>query len=154
LNIYKSNGDYYDQIGRGCIFDQMNEDDRHVGNALLDHLFETSAQPREDSFFRLSLPALNIERGRDHGIRGYVYYKDKYAGTVTRKFEDLKDVMSEANYKKLSEVYKNVEDVDLFTGGLAETSIQNAGSTRTASVGVTFASKFNSFISVFLFLYN
>jgi len=79
------------------------------------------------------LPALNIQRGRDHGIPGYNQFR-KIAGLKKAKtFADLKDVMTTSQIAKLKKVYKHVNDIDLFVGGVYEKHVKDG------SLGPTFS---------------
>ena len=81
----------------------------------------------------LDLVAQVIQQGRDHGLPGYTEWR-KFCGLPqVRTFEDLRDVMSTGSVSTLRGTYKKVEDIDLFTGGLAEVP------TKGAVVGPTFA---------------
>ena len=81
----------------------------------------------------LDLVAQVIQQGRDHGLPGYTEWR-KFCGLPqVRTFEDLRDVMSTGSVSTLRNTYKKVEDIDLFTGGLAEVP------TKGAVVGPTFA---------------
>ena len=78
------------------------------------------------------MAALNIQRGRDHGLPGYSEYKHFCSKDLLKKsvnlrsrinsppvdsFEDLYDTIDQDIIAKLKEVYADVKDVDLFTGG-------------------------------------
>ena len=78
------------------------------------------------------MAALNIQRGRDHGLPGYSEYKHFCSKDLRKKsvylrshfnsrpvdsFEDLSDTFDLDIIAKLKEVYADVKDVDLFTGG-------------------------------------
>jgi peroxidase len=79
-----------------------------------------------------SLPALNINRGRDHGIPGYNYYRALAGLPRAKDWDDLTYIPKSAIYK-LKEVYDHVDDIDLFTGGSAEYPLPDG------VVGPTFA---------------
>merc|ERR1712179_102472 len=81
------------------------------------------------------LVALNIQRARDHGIPGYVNYLVGCGQEKPKDFEDLKKLMPDAEVEKLKKIYKSVDDIDLFIGGLLE-SPQSA---ESGLVGPTFA---------------
>ena len=64
--------------------------------------------------------AVNIQRGRDHGLPGYNKYKEICTGEKARSFDDLRKVMSSAHVAQLKSVYRHVDDIDLYVGGFLE----------------------------------
>jgi len=75
----------------------------------------------------MDLGAINIQRGRDHGIPGYADYRSLCAGLPPiHHFDQLEQVMEPEAVKRLSMAYKNVSDVDLFVGGLLEKPLPGA----------------------------
>ncbi|XP_066957201.1 chorion peroxidase-like [Macrobrachium rosenbergii] len=76
---------------------------------------------RGNNSFGLDLLALNLQRGRDHGLPGYTKYLAKCGMPNVTRFEDLLAVMPYANMVALRDVYKNVADIDLYAGGISET---------------------------------
>nr|CAD7425233.1 unnamed protein product [Timema monikensis] len=80
----------------------------------------------------LDLAAQVIQQGRDHGLPGYTHWRQFCGLSLADKFQDLTDVMPLQVVSTLSKVYRNVSDIDLFTGGLAETP------TEGSVVGPTF----------------
>ena len=59
------------------------------------------------------LAALNIQRGRDHGLPNYNTFRDACGLSQISDLDQL--------YDGLSNVYDNVGEIDLFVGGLLET---------------------------------
>ena len=106
----------------------------------------------------MDLVALNIQRGRDHGIPGYNEYRKICQVGNARTFDDLSNTISrevssqreserliqliklffpltfyEQNIAKLRRAYQRVEDIDLFVGMYLENGNYNG-----AFVGRTF----------------
>ncbi len=84
-------------------------------------------------FFRLSLPALNVVRGRDHGIPPYNEYRRACGLSVAYSFEDLAGEIRPEDIANLANTYDHVGDIDLWTGGLLELPLYGG------VVGPTFA---------------
>ena len=88
----------------------------YMGNWLFTGLFK--------NFKRLSLPALNIQRGRDHGLPGYNRYR-KYCGlNYANKFEDFTNIPAEVR-KQMASLYATPDDVDLWTGIVSEFPVED-----------------------------
>lgn len=77
--------------------------------------------------------ALNVQRGRDHGIPGYNAWREVCGLNRINSFEDLANVMNPAAAQAMSRLYRSVDDIDLFIAGVSENHI------RGALVGPTFA---------------
>lgn len=61
--------------------------DRFFTNEIKNHLFETG-----DEFgrpFHFDLISINIQRGRDHGLQGYVKYREFCGLAPIRTWEDM-----------------------------------------------------------------
>lgn len=79
----------------------------------------------------LDLVSLNIQRGRDHGLADYNATRVKYGLPAVKSFADItSDTDVQA---KLQQLYGNVDNIDLWVGGLAEDHLPDS------SVGPTFA---------------
>ena len=131
---YRNGG--LDSICRGMLSDPANLYDPHVTDTLQNHLFENN-QVNGMETHRFSLPAINIMRGRDHGVPSYTQLRSlamPQQATAT-SFDDLSSDMSAENLNNLKMAYRNVDDIDLFSGGLSETPVSDG------VVGPTFASK-------------
>ncbi|XP_063605468.1 peroxidase skpo-1-like [Penaeus indicus] len=68
----------------------------------------------------MDLVALNIQRGRDHGIPAYNLWRKICNLPLARDFNDLADVMDLSVINQLRSLYLHVDDIDLFIGGIAE----------------------------------
>ncbi|XP_063893993.1 peroxidase [Helicoverpa armigera] len=70
------------------------------------------------------LPALDIQRGRDMGVRGYNDYRRLCGLKPAKKFRDFIDVMEIEKVEALKKLYHSVDDVDLLAGVMSENDIQ------------------------------
>ena len=67
------------------------------------------------------LAALNIQRGRDHGLPGYNEYRQRCGLTRAKSFEDLKGEIKDVRVRRsLRELYGHVDNIDLWVGGVLE----------------------------------
>nr|XP_053626991.1 chorion peroxidase-like [Cherax quadricarinatus] len=103
---------------------------------LTNHLFQT---PMFN--FGLDLMSINLQRGRDHGIGTYNSFREICGLPRARTFNDLTDQMIPDNVQKLARVYKSVDDIDFFVGGLSERPLPGSllGWTFLCVVGDQFA---------------
>ncbi|XP_065580760.1 uncharacterized protein LOC136040414 isoform X2 [Artemia franciscana] len=118
-----------DELTRGMFVTPMESLDQFVTQEVTNHLFESKNFP----FSGLDLVSLNIQRGRDHGLRAYNEYRAACNLKKAATFEDLSREIAPQIIQKLRQVYATVDDIDLFTGGLSETALQGG------LVGPTFA---------------
>ncbi|XP_055633524.1 uncharacterized protein LOC129773887 [Toxorhynchites rutilus septentrionalis] len=100
---------------RGMVNQRALKRDEFITAELTNHLFQTSRFP-----FGLDLAAINIQRGRDHGIQPYVSWRIPCGLTPVKEWGDLDRVMGPASAHRLRKAYRSVDDIDLFVGGLAE----------------------------------
>ena len=71
--------------------------------------------------FGEDLLALNIQRARDHGIPAYNAYRKACGLRSLTSWSQRPTELEEEVWTKMQEVYDNVEDIDLYVGGIAET---------------------------------
>jgi hypothetical protein len=71
----------------------------------------------------LDLAALNIQRGRDHGLADYNATRVAYGLKPVRSFADITADVELQN--ALKSAYGNVDNIDLWVGGLAEDHVAN-----------------------------
>jgi len=122
-----------DDYIRGCMIDSSNKFDLNFNKYLFDHLFEQQNTNQSETK-RFSLPAINIQRGRDHGLQPYNQYRALCGLNYARDFDDLYNIPKNVR-ERLRSVYRHVDDIDLFIGGISERRLKNG------AVGATFACK-------------
>jgi peroxidase len=120
-NVVHSHTYYSEYTLRGAIMQNSYASSPGINDYLNNHLFENLG---DDLFKRLSLGALNIQRGRDHGIPGYNKYRAKCGLRTATSFNDLTEIPSEYR-RKLMDLYSDVNDIDLFTGAMAERPVND-----------------------------
>ena len=89
----------------------------------------------------LDLAAQIIQHGRDHGIPGYVKWREFCGLPKISTFDELSDVIDAPTIATLKSIYINVSDIDLFTGGLAETP--NTGAVVGRTLGCLIGRQFH-----------
>ncbi|XP_067141032.1 chorion peroxidase-like isoform X2 [Centruroides vittatus] len=100
-----------EDIIRGSVVQNQEEFDRCLEKVVRKNLYKRHITA-------LDLSTINIQRGRDHGLPGFVaFYEYIFGGKIT-SFEDLP--MKQTCKKKFKSLYRHVEDIDLFAGILCE----------------------------------
>ena len=112
----------------GLVNQPAQRRDEFITGELTNHLFQT---PRFK--FGMDLASINIQRGRDHGVPPYVAWRATCGLTPIKNWNDFRRATSQSSARKFRQVYATVDDVDLFTAGLAEKPV-NGG-----LLGPTFA---------------
>ncbi|XP_026731939.1 peroxidase-like isoform X1 [Trichoplusia ni] len=74
----------------------------------------------------LDVLAIDVQRGRDHGLPGYTQYRALCGLPAVSSFQQMTDVIPQETVNKLSEVYEQPGDIDLVVGLMAETPVQNS----------------------------
>ena len=95
--------------------------DNIVTEQVTNHLFQA-----KDKSFGMDLVALNLQRGRDHGIPGYNAFRELCGLKKVESFDRLADSIPKRIIERLKILYKDVDDVDLFIGGISETAVPGA----------------------------
>ena len=100
-----------DNMVRGLVTQEGEDWDNIFSENVINRLFETDDPDK----IALDLVALNIQRGRDHGLPGYTAYREELGNPKPRNFNDLDQI--DSNFiEKLKNLYRNVDDIDLFAG--------------------------------------
>ncbi|MEZ4754122.1 MAG: peroxidase family protein [Bdellovibrionota bacterium] len=114
---------------RGFASQKMEEVDLHVNENLRNFLF---GRPGSGG---LDLAALNILRGRDHGLPNYNALRSAYGLEPLRHFSEITSNTEIAT--KLSDLYKDINDVDPWVGLLAEDHLKNLAIGQTLALGLS-----------------
>ncbi|XP_049884964.1 peroxidasin [Pectinophora gossypiella] len=73
----------------------------------------------------LDLAAINIQRGRDHGIPPYTKWREFCNMTELNSFDDLADDISDREIRqKLEQLYGSVDNIDVWVGGILEDQVE------------------------------
>ena len=110
--------------------------DNIFSEEVTNHLFQA-----KNGSFGLDLVALNIQRGRDHGLPGYNAFRELCGLKRVEEFDYLTDFIPEKIVQRLRLIYDSVDDIDLFIGGVAEAPAPGGllGPTFRCIVGDQFA---------------
>ena len=106
-----------EQLLLGLLGNESQTVDRQLADGLLNNLFERPSSPG------LNLAALNIQRGRDHGLPGYNAFRRRCGLKNAKSFRDTaKEIVDSKNRRLLSQLYNDDPNLaDLWVAGLAET---------------------------------
>ncbi|KAK4036631.1 chorion peroxidase [Daphnia magna] len=107
-----------DAVLRGLIDQWPQNMDEWVSEDVTNHLFQSA---RRD--FGFDLVSLNLWRGRDHGLPGYNTYRQVCGLPPVTSFQELLTIMDRAVVDRLAAVYRSVDDIDLYAGGLVESHL-------------------------------
>ncbi|GAB6025721.1 hypothetical protein CHUAL_011705 [Chamberlinius hualienensis] len=127
FRIFEEGG--IDPLLRGLftVATKLKKPDQLVNSELTEQLF------RQVNLVALDLAAINIQRGRDHGLPSYNQYRKWCNLTEARSFHDLrKDITNQQLRDKLETHYGHPDNVDLWVGGICEDVVPGA------KVGPTF----------------
>jgi len=125
-----------DGLVRGMAMTPMMPADPILTPEVLHHLFELPGVRGTGN----DLAALNIQRGRDHGIQGYVRYRKLCGLNEAGEFEELAPAIPLEQARRMASVYSSTSDIDLFTGILSEELLPGAlvGPTGACIIGLQF----------------
>jgi len=133
-----------DRISLGLSSQRSQRRDEFITTQLTNHLFRTQWHKG------LDLAAINIQRGRDHGLPPYLKWREecgllrplKSGNASITSWQDFSDA-TEIPLEKtewFSKVYESPWDVDLFPGGMVEYPVKGGilGPTFSCILGQTF----------------
>ncbi|CAB3240095.1 unnamed protein product [Arctia plantaginis] len=123
FELYAANGS--ESAMRSALDTLVHAVDPHVTSELSEHLFEQPVAANVSSATKLGpcgldLVSLNIQRGRDHGLPPYPMWREHCGLSRPKNFTDLQEIFDESSYSRIQNIYRSVDDIDLYTGALAE----------------------------------
>lgn len=132
-NLFKRPFHFYepgrlDKIVTGIINTPAQTYDPFVTEEISGHLFQEMGEK-----VGMDLTAINLARGREQGTPGYNAFREWCGLPRAEKFEDLMPYMQNRTAFYYSKLYKHVDDIDLWSGGVSERRMSGA------QIGPTFA---------------
>ncbi|GAB6032142.1 hypothetical protein CHUAL_010797 [Chamberlinius hualienensis] len=118
FHLFKADG--LDSCLRGLCTQRSQQFDTFITEEVTNHLFERTRP------FGLDLVAINLQRGRDHGLPGYNRFRQFCGLPSFRTFDDLLTEMHSNYVNLLRQLYRSVDDIDLFVAGIAEKPLNGA----------------------------
>lgn len=88
---------------------------------MTNHLFQPI-----NSTYGIDLFAVNIQRGRDHGLATYAEWRSICNLPVVNEWQDLENVMRPSSLRVMKSTYSKPQDVDLYVGILSEIALSDA----------------------------
>ncbi|KAG1649408.1 Thyroid peroxidase [Nymphon striatum] len=90
--------------------------------------------------FGIDLASTNIKRGRDHGMPGYNAFREFCGLPRAQTFDELTPIFQNNTAFRFSRLYKHPDDIDLWSGGIAEELIPGTmvGPTFGCLIGLQF----------------
>lgn len=115
--------DLYDNLTletfvRGLTTQKAQTLDTSFSEELVGHLFQ-----EDDEKFGMDLVALNIQRGRDHAIPSYMEWRKLCKLDQFNSWKELAKIFPSMVVARLQSIYKSVNDIDVFVGGILEVSV-------------------------------
>lgn len=109
-----------------------------VDGLLLAQMYKPTFEPTPS--IPNDIAAFDIQRQRDHGMAGYIYYLNLFHDLGVDDWDKLSEFIDLESFEKLKEHYKYVEDIELYVGGLHERIVSDAivGSTFAHIAGIQF----------------
>ncbi|CAG0892259.1 unnamed protein product [Darwinula stevensoni] len=111
--LFPKNG--IDRLINSLVTQNVQSFDHFVTTEVTEHLFETPTQS-----FGMDLVSLNLQRSRDHGVRGYNEYRQLCGLGRASNFSGFAPQIDNHMIEDIAHTYENVDDVDLFIGGISE----------------------------------
>ncbi|KAJ8718861.1 hypothetical protein PYW07_016417 [Mythimna separata] len=119
-SLLESTPDSFDDVVRGIIAQNEGESDPYCSGEITNLLFKSHNR------WGMDLIAMDIQRGRDHGIASYNDYREICGLQRARCFQDLANEIPQDRINALQYLYECVDDIDLFVGGAMERDVHGS----------------------------
>ncbi|KAL1420776.1 hypothetical protein MTO96_023817 [Rhipicephalus appendiculatus] len=125
-----------DSFALGLVDQQSNRMDPEITTEVTNHLFEVPGDG-----FGMDLVSLNVQRGRETGIPGYNDFREYCGLPRARDFSDLIGYLPNKTIHRYAQIYKHVDDIDLWSAGVSEYGLPGAvtGPVFACLIGEQFA---------------
>ena len=140
--IAADNDGFFEAMLNGFSCTLANEIDVHITEGVRNFLFESALNEQGERIFgNLDLIAINLQRGREHGLPDFNSVRknlspDKY-GNKLKPHSDFYDLSSNPEVSQNFEhIYGDINDIDLFLGLLAEDHFEDGSFGETISAVV------------------
>lgn len=111
---------YIDQLVKSMITQNAQKLDTKYADTLTKYWYSISGD------FGVDALSLDIQRGRDHGLPGYVKFRKYCNLSEIKTFDDLNKIIHHEDVRKLRTLYENVADIDLLVGIISEKQLEDA----------------------------
>ncbi|CAG9787403.1 unnamed protein product [Diatraea saccharalis] len=119
-SLLETSSESFDDIVRGALAHVCSEADPYCSGDVTNLLFKTRRA------WGLDLIAIDIQRGRDHGIASYNNFREICGLRRAKTFQDLSGEIPQDRIYALSQLYECVDDIDLFVGGVMEQAVHGS----------------------------
>lgn len=113
-----------DSILCGSFYDYGFTFDGNFAHQIHHRLFETTNSYGQ--LWRNDLVAINICRGREHGVQSFLKVWQNCTGKKAYDFKDFGYTINYSGIKLLKKLYKSIHDIDLFVGLNLEDTLPGA----------------------------
>lgn len=118
-SLYNDNG--LDNAMKSAINTPVERSDPYFNDEIKNHLFQKPTPTWNTSApCGLDLVSLNIQRGRDHGLPPYPDFRKYCHLPAVDTWEEMSLAVDPDSLRRMQEIYKAPENVDVYTGGLSE----------------------------------
>lgn len=117
-----------DELTAGMVNQASQCYDPFITEDVSGHLFQAP-----EGQFGHDLAAINLQRGREQGLPGYNLFREWCGLPRAETFDQLEPYLTNHTAYHYSRLYKHVDDIDLWSGGISERKLPGA------AIGPTFA---------------
>lgn len=118
----------FDEYLMGLMNQVAQAMDDSITQEVTNHLFK-----KEGHRFGMDLVSLNMQRGREFGLPGYMEFR-KFCGLpASQTWDEMQGTMPNDTIRRYASIFEHPADIDLWSGGVSEKSLPGS------MLGPTFA---------------